>query len=415
MRSLLRVFPNQFFASLAILGLIVGLVTSKVVLSVATITLMCNAFINIRAGSNFRKWFSDTTAMLCAALFLVYLFSGFWSSDIGYWVDRCRMKLPFLAIPLGFTAVKAMSERAFHRWLGIYVVVIFGTSLVVLINYLMHYETLNHDLTMGQPIPAPLGDHIRFSLELAFAIICGGYLWWKRFYFFSPKEHHWWGIITIFLAVCIHVFAVRSGISALYLALLIVILHSAFVRKKYLAAGIGIVSLFVIGYCSATYIPSLKSRMDYFRYEITLIRAGDIKADHSDAQRLLSMEYGLQVARQNIFFGVGAGDIKTEMNKLYEQHAQSDLVKSKMPHNMYIYFLAATGMLGLLVFLLSVLYPWLSNKRYKNLLFSVFLVMMLFAFMAEHTLEIQLGTAYYLLFLLLIKKHIDDSNTPAYA
>ncbi|HMU68581.1 MAG TPA: O-antigen ligase family protein, partial [Chitinophagales bacterium] len=189
----------------------------------------------------------------------------------------------------------------------------------------------------------------------------------------------------------------------------------AFVRKKYLAAGMGIVSLFVIGYCSATYIPSLKSRMDYFRYEITLIRAGDIKADHSDAQRLLSMEYGLQVARQNIFFGVGAGDIKTEMNKLYEQHAQSDLVKSKMPHNMYIYFLAATGMLGLLVFLLSVLYPWLSNKRYKNLLFSVFLVMMLFAFMAEHTLEIQLGTAYYLLFLLLIKKHIDDSNTPAYA
>lgn len=349
------------------------------------------------------------------ALFLVYLFSGFWSSDLGYWVDRCRMKLPFLAIPLGFTAVKAMSEKAFLRWLGIYVSVIFVSAVVVLINYLMHFETLNHNLTMGQPIPAPLGDHIRFSLELAFAVICGGYLFWKRFHFFTPKERYWWGAITIFLVLCLHIFAVRSGIVTLYLAILVVLLHSAFIRKKYIIGLTGICALAAIAFLSTHYIPSLKSRMDYFRYEITLIRAGQINADHSDAQRLLSMEYGLQVAQQNLFIGVGAGDIKNEMTKIYEQHAQSEVVKSKMPHNMYIYFLAATGILGLLIFLLSVFYPWLSNGRYKHLLFTVFILMMLFAFLAEHTLEIQLGTAYYLLFLLLIKKYIDDSPTPAYA
>jgi hypothetical protein len=43
------------------------------------------------------------------------------------------------------------------------------------------------------------------------------------------------------------------------------------------------------------------------------------------------------------------------------------------------------------------------------MLFTVFLLIMLFSFMAEHTLEIQIGTAFYLLFLLLIKKYIDDS------
>jgi ABC-type xylose transport system permease subunit len=102
MRSLLRVFPNQFFASLAILGLIVGLVTSKVVLSVATIMIMCNAIINLRIAENFKKWIGDTTSVLLIALFLVYLLTGFYSDDTGYWVDRCRMKLPFLALPLGF-------------------------------------------------------------------------------------------------------------------------------------------------------------------------------------------------------------------------------------------------------------------------------------------------------------------------
>jgi hypothetical protein len=88
MRSLLRVFPNQFFASLAILGLIVGLVTSKVVLSVATIMIMCNAIINLRIAENFKKWIGDTTSVLLIALFLVYLITGFYSDDTGYWVDR---------------------------------------------------------------------------------------------------------------------------------------------------------------------------------------------------------------------------------------------------------------------------------------------------------------------------------------
>ena len=149
MRSLLRVFPNQFFADLAILGLIVGLVTSKVVLSVATIMLMCNAFINIRAGQNFRAWFKDPTSRWMIALVGIYLISGFWSTDTGYWVDRCRMKLPFLAIPLGFTAIKHLTRERFHRWLGIFVLVICASSVVMLVNYLMHYSTLNHNLSLG--------------------------------------------------------------------------------------------------------------------------------------------------------------------------------------------------------------------------------------------------------------------------
>ncbi len=409
MRSLLRVFPNQFFAHLAILGLIVGLVTSKVVLSVATIMLMCNAFINIRAARNFRTWLTAPTSLALIAVFLMYLVSGFWSEDTGYWVDRCRMKLPFLALPLGFTAVRTITKRDFHRWLGIYVVVVAGASLVMLINYLAHYAELNHQLTMGQPIPAPLRDHIRFSLELAFAIIVAGYLWKQKYFFFSPKESRWWGILALFLLICIHVFAVRSGIITLYLALVVVILHQAFTHKKYLPAIMGLAGLFLAGYLSTQYIPSLKARMDYFRYELHLIREGQINADHSDAQRLLSMQYGLTVAEQQPLIGVGAGDIRNAMTDLYTQHAQQETVKSKMPHNQYIYFLAATGVIGLAIFLFSALYPWLSKHRYRNLLYTVFMLMMLFAFMAEHTLEIQLGTAYYLVFLLLIKKYIDDN------
>lgn len=415
MRSLLRVFPNQFFANLAILGLIVGLVTSKVVLSVATIMLMCNALINIRAKTLLKTWFRDPVALWCLAVFGVYLLSGFWSDDTGYWVDRCRMKLPFLALPLGFTAVKQLTRSDFHRWLAIYVLVITGTALVMLVNYLFHYAELTQQLTFGHPIPAPLRDHIRFSLELAFAIIVAGYLFTQRYNAFLRIPHWLYGVACILMTICIHVFAVRSGIITLYLAILIVLLHQAFAYKKYLQTALGLIGILAIAGISVYAIPSLKARMGYFQYEWTLIRDGQLNAEHSDAQRLLSMQYGIEVARTQPLIGVGAGDIRNEMNDLYTRNTQEDTVKSKMPHNQFIYMWAATGILGLCVFLISALYPWFSRQRYKHMLFTVFLSMMLFAFMAEHTLEIQLGTAYYLLFLLLIRKYIDDTRQVAHA
>jgi O-antigen ligase len=106
--------------------------------------------------------------------------------------------------------------------------------------------------------------------------------------------------------------------------------------------------------------------MLYFKYEMDLIKIGELHPEHSDAQRLLSIQYGVRIAEENPLLGVGVGDIKTEMDKLYNQSAGSEFVKSKLPHNQFVYFLAASGIVGFLVFMLSVLYPWFSHKRFKK-------------------------------------------------
>ena len=413
MRSLLRVFPNQFFASLAILGLIVGLVTSKVVLSVATIMIMANAIINLRIADNFKRWIGDTTSVLLIALFLVYLFTGFYSDDTGYWVDRCRMKLPFLALPLGFTTVKTLTTKRFQQWLAVYFYVIFGAAIVVCINYFAHFTTLNEQLSKGQPIPAPMRDHIRFSLEMAFAIVVGIYLWNHKFRFRFEAEKYLLPAGIIFLTIFIHIFAVRSGIITLYISFVVMIFHWLFTKKQYVKGIVALLLLAGFAFSAIRFIPSLHSRMSYFKYEMDLIKKGELHPEHSDAQRLLSIQYGLQIAEQNPILGVGVGDIKTEMDALYQQSAGSEFVKSKLPHNQFVYFLAASGIIGFIVFILSVMVPWWSKKRYQNMLFTVFLLIMLVSFMAEHTLEIQIGTAFYLLFLLLIKKYIDDTALSA--
>lgn len=409
MRSILRCFPNRFFGTLALAGLIVGLVTSKVVLSVATITIMCNAFINIHAAENFKKWLSDTTSILFICLFAVYLLSGFYSEDTGYWVDRCRMKLPFIALPLGFTTLQRLTTKSFHRWLALYFFVITGASLIVFVNYLFHYNEFNQLLTRGQPIPAPLNDHIRFSIEIAFAIIVGGYLVINRF--FQSRALKIISICSVvFLIIFIHVFAVRTGIAGLYITSIVLLLRYVVVRKQYVRALIATIAAIILVVASFQFLPSLQSRMNYFRYELELIQKGELHPEHSDAQRLLSIQYGWQIATEHPLIGIGVGDIKIEMEKLYKANAGDVPVQSKLPHNQFIYVFAAMGIIGLLIFLTAVCYPLISSGRYRNVLFLSFFCIMIFSFMMEHTLEIQLGTAFYLLFLLLIKKWITDQQ-----
>lgn len=413
MRSILRVFPNRFFANLAIAGLIAGLVTSKVVLSVATITLLCNALINIHAGSNLKKWISDTTNLLFIALFIVYLLSGLYSTDTAFWVDRCRMKLPFIALPLGFTAVQLMDAKTLHRWLAFYVYVISIAAWVCGVNYFLHFETLNERLSRGQPIPAPLNDHIRFSLEMAFAIIAGMYIYSKGFYFYRKQEKGILLICIISLIILLHVFSVHSGIIAFYIGTCVVIAHFILSTKRYLIGALSLAGLALLLFFSTRYIPSLKNRIGYFAYEWELIQKGELNPEHSDAQRILSIQYGWEIGRAHPIGGVGIGDVQDVMYAKYAEKYGKVEGKSKLPHNQFIYVFAGTGIIGLCIFLFAVAWPIFHKKRGAYILFLVFNCMLIFSFLSEHTLEIQIGTAFYLVFLLLLKKHLDDKQAEA--
>lgn len=297
----------------------------------------------------------------------------------------------------------------FFTWLAVYFFTITIASLVVFINYLFHFDEFNRRLSQGQPIPAPLNDHIRFSIEIAFAIITGAYLYFNHF--FTRRIMKIMSLLSIlFLVIFIHVFAVRTGIVALYFTAIVLLVRWVILKKQYLRAFISLAGIVIIALLSIQFIPSLHNRMGYFKYEMELIRKGELNPEHSDAQRILSMEYGWDIAKNNLWTGTGAGDIKNEMDSLYHQYAGDVKLKSKLPHNQFIYVFAATGLIGLIIFLIAVFYPWLSKKRYLHPLYTSFFCLILFSFLTEHTLEIQIGTAYYLLFLLLIKKYIDDTD-----
>ena len=164
---------------------------------------------------------------------------------------------------------------------------------------------------------------------------------------------------------------------------------------------------------SAAFIifPSLKDKINYFKYEWTLIENGEMKQGHNDAQRILSIQYGIETGMQHPLLGVGAGDIRDETDKAYHTNPEYASVVSKLPHNQFVFVFAATGIIGLLILIAGIVLPVTEKNRSRNPLLIAFLIILVLSFLSEHTLEIQIGTAFYLLFLLLLIHRTDHPDT----
>ena len=79
-------------------------------------------------------------------------------------------------------------------------------------------------------------------------------------------------------------------------------------------------------------------------------------------------------------------------------------------HNQYLAITVAFGIVGLLWYLFSLLYP-LSVKDNRNYLYLVFLFILLFSMLTEDTLETQIGVTLFAFFnsFLVFTKDVEDN------
>lgn len=311
-------------------------------------------------------------------------------------------------MPFGFAVLKPLSKKLWRSIFIFYVIIIFIAAVAMMVNYLSDYQHYTLLIRQGQPIPAPLGEHIRFSLEIAFAIICGAYLIFNSSVTIPKTGKVLLGLVTLYLFIALHVFAVRSGIVALYAAIFCIALIYVFRQKKILT-GVAIITTFILFIVAAVnWIPSLANKYGYFRYELEMIRNKEIKAEHSDAQRLISMQLGMDIIKENWLFGVGAGDIKIAMEEQYDKYYPNSGFAVKTPHNQFIYVWACTGIIGFIIFLFAFFYPISIPSLRQNMLFTAFFITVLVSIITEHTFEIQLGTAFFILFVMLFLHSIKN-------
>jgi O-antigen ligase len=201
-----------------------------------------------------------------------------------------------------------------------------------------------------------------------------------------------------------HILAVRTGLLALYFAMTVLGLRYALLQQRYLLLiGItaGVVLLPLLAY---QFIPSLQAKIDYVRYDYWKHQRGE-GGLYADSGRIASLQVGWDIVRGSPYLGTGAGGLRSavaqKFTKEYPQYPNP-----LMPHNQYLYVAAATGLIGLLFFMLAFFFPlfYRGNYRYPPLLGLY--VMLAVVFMIEHSLENSLGAGYAAFFLLLFLSYL---------
>lgn len=400
----------------------VVLLWSKFLMSVSMWAFIIIALFDLKVDDNgrFRLIFKDIDlqnfiqrrAFLALTFFFWFvLISSAWSSDVGFTLERLRLRLPFLILPLAFSKYPPLSILEKNRIFQVFALFISAWLLGILINYWLHPQEVMHLLSIGKPMPG-MRDHIRFSLLGAFAFAVCLEFWQTQ----TTKTRWYWALLALFLFVGLHILSVRSGIIAVYIVLIFKSLYWIFEQKKYILSILAIALISVAPYIAYQKIGSFRQRIDYMRWDLAMYNQNDMYKK-SDSERLVSLKIGIEIFQKNPIFGVGAGDVWREATAIYKRDYPQ--LEPKIPHNQFIMTLAGMGILGLLGFIGALFYPIYALRKaifgkttvpLFGRLFVIFNLIILFSFFIESTIEGAIGIAIYTFFTSLFIYILDKNK-----
>lgn len=389
------------------------LISADAWMSIGMMVLMANAVFNRNIKTNFITFLHNKALIGLTSIFFLVLISGLWSTNTAWLLNRLLMKLPFLLMPFAIVAIPRFDKKVYYPILAFFfwlMVVICGYSVVL---YLLDYEATNALYKQGQVLYTPVM-HIRFSLLAVYAIVVGWSLFLEKYQFKFPLER--WLVLaaTLFLLIYVHILAVRTGLVSLYAVFIYLIIYFIIKQKRYVVGGALILIMIAGSVASVRFVPTLWNKYNYMRWSLSQFQRGEQLADLSDSYRLATIEAGIALGNQNPILGVGFGDIKDETKTYLQQKYPVLLQQIYMPQSEYVLFYAATGIIGLLLFLWTTLQPFFYQKAWQYLLIGGFQVIMIVSFIVEQTLETQLGTTIYVVFAILGVRYLMETNKMAH-
>ncbi len=347
---------------------------------------------------SFRNLFQQPALALFFLLLLVPAASFFWSDDHAYWLERVRVRLPFLVLPWVLANLPQLSLRQLYLPLYVLVWALTVICLGATINFALYFDDVLAGIGRGDPIPVPRS-HIRFSLILATGIAAGGWLWLNDFYWRWRAEKWFLGAALIFLFFFIHLLSVRSGIVGLYAMLLFSLGRYLWLTRRWSLGLIALTIIVLAPIAAMRTLPSFEMRVRYMIWDWQQYRQ-NIGNTYSDAERMISLKVGLQLWQENTLLGVGAGDLPAEVRRVVNEKYPHYNDGPKLPHNQFVYILAGTGIIGLALSLVAFFAP-IAVAQYRNLyLFNAFQVLAFTSFLVEYTIETSIGVAFYLFYTL---------------
>lgn len=372
-----------------------GLLFSRALLSVALIGFVTVSLAHRHIGEQCRRFLSSPYCWGLSLLFLLPALSGWWSEDRSQWLASLQVKLSLLFLPLAFSAPFTFSRRQWDLLAFVFLLLVLVGVGWSIGNYLSDAKNVALGYLRAKSLITPLhNDHVRFSWLVAMAVIPALMLY---------REYRSRSAVISFLSLAaavlfvlyLHLLAARTGLLAFYLCILVLAafwIRSAHTRMRGFLLLIACVVLPVVATLA---LPSLQNRLQYLRYESAWFRKGAYLPGATDAVRVLSWKAGWSVMMEQPLTGTGFGDILQDTRVWYASHVPGMLESDKIyPSSEWLFYGAALGLPGFLLFTLAVAFPLLQRTRYP-LPWVLLQLTAAASFIADIGLEVQYGVFLY--------------------
>lgn len=384
--------------------LVGGLFISDTIRALPSIGIAGLFLTGVGYSLHYRRIAQRARAPQLLSFLLVYglhLVTGLWHSSLA---DKALqqdlvLSLPFLLLPVAFLLLPDwLASHQRTLWL-----VLLGGCLVAAsiatVNYFHNFKEIDQLYLESRVMPTE-PDHIRFSLLVSMAVLAGATL------VFGTPMPHWLrlgtvgGIVLLFLFQ--HLLATRSGLVTLYAASTLWLGWLGWQMRRWKAVLLLTLLLLLLGGASLLFFTTLQNKIINTREDTAKIASVDAANNFSVTARVYSYEVAWAVIRQHPVAGVSKVRLAEAMAEQYGyMFPQIERGHYLLPHNQFIFDLAAYGTVGLLIFLLGFYTLLWEGLRTRNILLLLMYLIVSISFLVEYTLESQIGVLTGLFFILL--------------
>ena len=378
--------------------------------------LLCLTWISenyFKFGEIFRHDSKYRNLLISFMLFFIWqVISVLYSSDFHMGWSNIFGRLSLLIFPLILFNPGARIKsntwnllRVFAISTLVYVISCFAYALYCSLYFINGGLSFNPHPTDAYWINYFFGPDLAYSIHpsyLAMYVLISVFISLESWYDKSMKKQFriWWLIIGCLLFISIYFISSRAGILAAIATISFYAINKIINRKKSRIIWMSMIIILVLS------LPLIRNndRVNLLLKSFSKEHGYELRRQD---ERLIVWKSAMEIIKNHPIFGVGIGDVRTELVKEYIRIGEDKLEKERLnAHNQFLEVLLEEGLVGFSFFLLvfgSLIFIAINER---NLMLGLFIIMIIIFFMFETVLYRLAGVSFFSLFSFLLL-HLD--------
>lgn len=346
------------------------------------------------------RWRSPLMWLLLS-LYLITAVSVLYSANLKVAIFALDKKISLLILPLVIGTSPALTGAEFRRLVLAATGAVSAALLLCLVWAAYRSSSLGADAFFWTNLTVPLGDFhpTYFSLYINF-LIC-----WLAIYLIKQRKSSWrrghaW-IVAELVLLYGSLLLLSSKLQLIMAGVIPFVIAVCYMNSRQLRwllpafAAVLIVAVLVVTQTKAS---------ERFKHITTLNYdlAAPVSTFNELTIRLALAECSWMIIKDHPLFGVGAGDVYEELDKVYRKvDYKFGYLDQQNPHNQYLSQWLATGIIGLALLLSILLGMFVMAIKTKQYDLLVLIILFVASFAIESMLERQKGIVLFSLLLSL--------------